>query len=147
MAKVAASIVVLLIATPTVASFIHPTKKVPTKTNTTSTSTQSLASTSSTGTPDGSTAVATASNPVAVVVTANSGTSWIAVTGSSGTLIFSGTLPIGTSRTFDDSQLINFTIGNAGAVDMNVNGTDAGTPGAIGEVVHLQYGPGASKQG
>ena len=30
---------------------------------------------------------------------------------------------------------------------MNVNGTDAGAPGAIGEVVHLQYGPGASAQG
>ena len=53
----------------------------------------------------------------------------------------------GQSKSFDDSQLINFTIGNAGAVDLNVNGRDAGAPGATGEVVHLQFGPGASSQG
>jgi hypothetical protein len=53
----------------------------------------------------------------------------------------------GASRSFDDSQLINVTIGNAGAVDLNVNGKDAGTPGATGEVLHLQFGPGASSQG
>ncbi len=51
-------------------------------------------------------------------------------------------LPKGTTHSFDDSQLINFTIGNAGAVDLNVNGKDAGSAGSIGEVVHLQFGPG-----
>ena len=148
MAKVAAVVVVILIAIPTVGSFITPTKKTPIKVSATTSATQSqtTASTSS-GTPDGTTAVATKTTPVAVVVTTNAGATWLAVTDSYGTLLFSGTMPNGTSRSFDDTQLINFTIGNAGAVDMNVNGVDAGTPGAIGEVVHLQYGPGASAQG
>ena len=141
MAKVAAAVVVLLITVPTAASFIHPAKKAPANS-------PSLATTStSNGTPPGTTAVATKSSPVAVVVTANSGSSWIAVTDSSGTLIFSGTMKQGSSQSFDDTQLINFTVGNAGAVDINVNGKDAGTPGAVGEVVHLQFGPGASSQG
>lgn len=146
MAKVAAAVVVILIAIPTVASFIHPSKKSPVKTSSTSTQSPATISTSS-GTPTGTTAVATKTTPVAVVVTTNAGATWLAVTDSSGTVLFSGTMQNGTSRSFDDTQLINFTIGNAGAVDMNVNGTDAGTPGTIGEVVHLQYGPGASSQG
>jgi len=80
-------------------------------------------------------------------VTASSGSTWLAVTDSSGAQLFVGNLVTGQSKSFDDSQLINFTIGNAGAVDLNVNGHDAGAPGATGEVVHLQFGPGASSQG
>ena len=148
MAKVAAAVVIVLIAVPTAASFIHPAKKAPVHSGIQSANSPSLATTSTTdGTPAGTTAVATKTTPVGVVVTANAGSSWIAVTDSSGTLIFSGTMKQGSSRSFDDTQLINFTIGNAGAVDLNVNGKDAGTPGAVGEVVHLQFGPGASAQG
>jgi hypothetical protein len=33
-------------------------------------------------------------------------------------------------------------IGNAGAVDLRVNGTDLGSPGGSGEVVRLEFGPG-----
>jgi hypothetical protein len=99
------------------------------------------------GTSAGTTTVATKSSPVAVVVTADAGSTWLAVSDSSGTQLFSGMLTRGTSRSFDDSQLINFTIGNAGAVSLNVNGKESGTPGGIGEVVHLQFGPGAASQG
>jgi len=148
LAKVAASIVVLLIATPTAASFIHSPKKSPPKPIThTATTTPSVASSVTNGAPAGTTAVATKTTPVAVVISANAGSTWLAVSDSSGTLLFSGTLPNGSSKSFSDSQLVNFTIGNAGAVDINVNGRDAGAPGAIGEVVHLQFGPGVSSQG
>jgi len=150
MAKAAAVIVALLIAIPTAASFVHSSKKSVKAAATTSVATQSLASTSTTttlGTAAGTTAVATKTSPVAVVVTANAGSTWLAVSDSSGAALFSGMLTNGASRSFDDSQLINVTIGNAGAVDLNVNGKDAGTPGATGEVLHLQFGPGASSQG
>ena len=148
MAKVAAVVVVVLIAVPTAASFNHPTKKAPASpgTQTATTSTSPTTSTSN-GAPSDTTAVATKTTPVGVVVTANAGSSWIAVTDSSGTLIFSGTMKQGTSQSFDDTQLINFTVGNAGAVNLNVNGKDVGAPGVVGEVVHLQFGPGASSQG
>lgn len=148
MAKAAAVIVALLIAIPTAASFIHSPKKVAPKAPTSNSSTQSSGTTSTTGNaPAGSTAVATKSSPVAVVISANTGSTWLAVSDSSGAQLFSGMLARGTSRSFDDSQLINLTIGNAGAVDLNVNGKDSGTPGTTGEVLHLQFGPGAPSQG
>ncbi len=148
MAKAAAVIVALLIAVPTAASFIHSPKKVAPKANTSNSLTQSAGTTSTTGSaPTDPTAVATKSARVAVVVTANGGSTWLAVSDSSGAQLFSGMLKNGTARSFDDSQLINLTIGNAGAVNLNVNGKDSGTPGATGEVVHLQFGPGASSQG
>lgn len=146
MAKAAGVLVALLVAVPTAASFIHTPKKSPVRTP--SVSTQSKPTTSVTGgVPDGATAVATKTVPVAVVVTAIAGATWLGVSDSSGTQIFSGMLADGATRSFDDIQLINLTIGNAGAVDLNVNGRDAGTPGRTGEVVHLQFGPGASSQG
>jgi cytoskeleton protein RodZ len=129
MAKAAAVIVALLIAVPTAL-------------------TQGAGTTSTTGSaPTDPTVVATKSAPVVVIVTASGGSTWLAVSDSSGAQLFSGMLKHGTARSFDDTQLINLTIGNAGAVNLNVNGKDSGTPGATGEVVHLQFGPGASSQG
>jgi len=148
MAKVAVVVVALLIAIPTAASFVNKPAKTPPKTSTTSTNTVVTPPiTPPVTTLPGNTAVATNTSQVSVVVTANLGSTWLAVTDSSGTPIFSGMLEKGKIKTFDDSQLINFTIGNAGAVDLNVNGKDAGAPGTTGEVVHLQFGPGASSQG
>ena len=144
--KAAAVIVALVIAIPTAASFVHSTKK-PATPRPTSAPLALVSTTSTTNSNSDTTAVATKSSPVSVVVTANAGSTWLAVTDSSGTQIFSGMLANGASQSFDDSQLINFTIGNAGAVNLNVNGKDAGTPGTRGEVVHLQFGPGASSQG
>jgi cytoskeletal protein RodZ len=144
--KAAAVIVALVIAIPTAASFVHSTKK-PATPRPTSAPLALVSTTTTTNSNSDTTAVATKSSPVSVVVTANAGSTWLAVTDSSGTQIFSGMLANGTSQSFDDSQLINFTIGNAGAVNLNVNGKDAGTPGTRGEVVHLQFGPGASSQG
>ena len=151
MAKAAAVVVAFLIAIPTAASFIHSPKKSTNKPASSVSTLQSTTATSTTstsgGAPEGTTAVATKSAPVAVIVTASAGSTWLAVTDSSGAQVFSGMLARGLSQTFDDSQLINLTIGNAGAVDLNVNGKDAGAPGTTGEVVHLQFGPGASSQG
>ena len=154
LAKVAVAIAVLVVAIPTGASFVHSAKKKIATTSTTTSSLQTASSTATTSTtsttgaaPAGTTAVATKTSPVSVVVTANAGSTWLAVTDSSGAQLFVGNLVTGQSKSFDDSQLINFTIGNAGAVDLNVNGRDAGAPGATGEVVHLQFGPGASSQG
>lgn len=146
MARAAAVIVALLIAVPTAASFVHSPKKSAARPTTAALALQNTTPTTVTA-PSGTTAVATKTTPVTVVVTANAGSTWLAVSDSSGASLFSGMLANGASQSFDDSQLINLTIGNAGAVNLNVNGKDAGTPGARGEVLHLQFGPGASSQG
>ena len=63
------------------------------------------------------------------------------------TQVFNGRILKGQSQTFTDAQLLNLTIGNAGAVNLVVNGRDLGTPGGVGEVVHLSFTPDQSNQG
>ena len=36
------------------------------------------------------------------------------------------------------------TLGNSGAVTVNLDGKSLGSPGALGEVKYLQYGPGSA---
>ena len=84
---------------------------------------------------------------VVVVITGVSGKSWVGIQDSTGAQIFSGQIKVGSSQTFKDNQQLNLTIGNAGAVNLNVNGKDLGTPGNIGEVVHLSFGPNDSNRG
>ncbi|CAB4594526.1 unannotated protein [freshwater metagenome] len=93
------------------------------------------------------TAVATKSSDVVVVLTGVNGQTWVGITDASGNQIFSGRVVQDEVKTFTDNQLLYFVIGNAGAVNLNVNGEDLGTPGAVGEVLHLQFAPGQSSQG
>ena len=128
-------VVVLAIALPAVLSFTKTHK------------TDSLNSGSSNSTASPSNVVATKTSGVVVVITGVSGKSWVGIQDSTGAQIFSGQIKVGSSQTFKDNQQLNLTIGNAGAVNLNVNGKDLGTPGNIGEVVHLSFGPNDSNRG
>lgn len=75
-------------------------------------------------------------------VQALTGDTWLSVTNNVGRSIFTGLLVKGSSRTFDDGQLIHVTIGNSGAVALQVDGQDVGLAGKSGVVLHLQIGPG-----
>jgi cytoskeletal protein RodZ len=75
------------------------------------------------------------------------GLSWVAVSDSTGTTLFSGRIRQGEERTYTDNQLLYVVIGNAGAINLTVNGEDLGVPGRVGEVVRLEFGPQASNQG
>jgi cytoskeletal protein RodZ len=82
-----------------------------------------------------------ASIPVGVnlVVTGISGKSWIGLTNANGEQVFNGQISSGQVATFNDPQLIKAVIGNAGAVKLNLNGSDLGVAGAEGEVVRLDF--------
>jgi cytoskeleton protein RodZ len=82
-----------------------------------------------------------ASVPVGVnlVVTGISGKSWIGLTNANGEQVFNGQISSGQVATFTDPQLIKAVIGNAGAVKLNLNGSDLGVAGAEGEVVRLDF--------
>ena len=85
---------------------------------------------------------------VEVVVRAVNGLSWVAVNDSTGSTRFSGRLRQGEERVFTDNQLLYLVIGNAGAIQLIVNGEDLGVTGRVGEVVRLEFGPQAlSSQG
>ena len=82
-----------------------------------------------------------ASTPAGVnlVVTGISGKSWIGLTNANGEQVFNGQISSGQVATFNDPQLIKAVIGNAGAVKLNLNGSDLGVAGAEGEVVRLDF--------
>ena len=134
MSGVAAAVIAGLIIVPAVASLTHSTPK------------KAVAPSPQSNAGD-LTAVATKTDDVSVVITGTTGNSWVGVTDSAGNQVYSGRISTGQSQTFSDNQLLYFVIGNAGAVNLNVNGKDLGTPGAVGEVLHLQFGPGQSTQG
>ena len=140
MSALAAAVVELLILVPTISSLFHGGAKKVVVTAKPSTTSPLVGN-------NGVATVATNPTDVTIVVTGVSGSSWVGVTDSAGAQVYSGRISVGASQTFTNSQPLNIVIGNAGAVNLVVNGKDLGTPGAVGEVVHLQFAPGTSSQG
>ena len=126
-------VVVLTIAVPALLSFTN--------------SSNSSSSTNSNQRGASSSAVATKTSGVVVTISGVSDKSWVGIQDVAGVQVFSGRIAIGQSQTFSNPQQLNVTIGNAGAVNLKVNGKDLGTPGAIGEVVRLSFSPNQSSQG
>lgn len=118
--------------------------KVATGATSSSTPTASPTSTTSTA----STTAPTSAQPIdpnsSVIFKTTGGASWISVIDASGAVLYSRILPSGSTQGFSDTSLLTVTIGNAGAVDIVLNGKDLGITGTIGQVIHLQYGPGAN---
>ena len=77
---------------------------------------------------------------VEAVITASRAKSWLFVSDASGRTLFSGQISRGTTKTFSSDVSLNFKIGNAGGVDLVVNGKMIDSVGADGEVVSLSYG-------
>ena len=76
---------------------------------------------------------------VTVEVSATRGTSWLFATNEDGEVLFSGQIRTGGSKTFTENSQVNLRVGNAGGVDILVNGKDVGSVGADREVVNLTY--------
>ena len=136
LASVAAGVIALMVAVPTIGGMFS--SKSPAKPATQNASASA---------PSEVTAVATKTSDVVVIVTGTAGKSWVGVQDSSGAQVFSGAIRVGEAKTFTDSQNLSVTVGNAGAVNLNVNGKDLGTPGQVGEVVHLTFDQNSSSQG
>ncbi|CAB4620424.1 MAG: DUF4115 domain-containing protein [Actinobacteria bacterium] len=77
---------------------------------------------------------------VSVVVVANRGTSWLFASDSTGTTLYSGQIRSGQKLNFSATSQVNLKIGNAGALDVSVNGKAAVQVGSDGEVVSVSYG-------
>ena len=139
LASVAAGVVALLIAVPAVISLLPN--------DTTSPSAPSSQGLAPSTTDQNSQVVASATTGVSLVVSGISGKSWIGIQDASGAQIFSGSIKEGEVKSFSEDQLLQATIGNAAAVSLNVNGQEIGTPGGVGEVVHLSFTPNGSNNG
>ena len=77
---------------------------------------------------------------VSVSVTAVRGNSWLFVSDSNGTTLYSGQIRNGQKLNFSATTRISLKAGNAGAVDVSVNGKAAQQIGVEGQVVSLTYG-------
>ena len=77
---------------------------------------------------------------VEVIFTATRARSWLFVSDSSGRVLFSGQISVGVTKTFSSDLTLNLKIGNAGGVDLSVNGKKIDSLGADGQVVSVSYG-------
>ncbi|MCL2551266.1 MAG: DUF4115 domain-containing protein [Actinomycetia bacterium] len=119
----------------------------PTATRTTPTHTPQSNGVPSPPQPTNSAIAAAPPGKVTVKVTAAGGISWIQATDSNGKQLYQDSLHKGQSMTWTDDKKIKLIIGNAGAVQLFVNGKDLGAAGNDGQVVRLTYTPGDPTQG
>jgi cytoskeletal protein RodZ len=77
---------------------------------------------------------------VEVIITATRAKSWLFVSDATGRILFSGQISTGVSKTFTSDQKLNLKVGNAGGVDLSVNGEKIDSLGADGQVVSVSYG-------
>ena len=77
---------------------------------------------------------------VEVVINAARAKSWLFVSDASGRTLFSGQISRGAVKTFSSDSELNLKVGNAGGVDLKVNGKKVEAIGVDGEVVSVSYG-------
>lgn len=79
-----------------------------------------------------------------VKVSASEGRSWISAKDHNGRLLFDGLLKQGDSKTFQDSEKVNLVLGDAGAIELYVNGKkieDDFQPGAVERLTYTKGDP------
>lgn len=94
--------------------------------------------------PSDSAIAAVPQDKVTVQVSAADGRSWVAIKDHNGRLLFDGLLKQGDSKTFQDSEKINLVLGDAGAIDLYVNGKkieDDWQPGAVERLTYTKGDP------
>lgn len=94
--------------------------------------------------PSDSAIAAAPQDKVTVQVSATDGKSWISAKDRNGRLLFDGLLQQGDSKTFQDSEKINLILGDAGAIQLYVNGKkidDDWQPGAVERLTYTKGDP------
>jgi len=77
---------------------------------------------------------------VEVIVSAVRSKSWVFVSDAGGRTLFSGQIAHGDTKSFTTDVALNLKVGNAGGVDIQVNGKIVESIGGDGEVVSVSYG-------
>ena len=78
---------------------------------------------------------------VSVVASAVRGKSWVFVSDGAGVTLFSGQLQQGESKSFSTSVALYIKVGDAGAVDLTVNGKNVPSLGGPGVVSEMRFTP------
>ncbi|MGW0769499.1 helix-turn-helix domain-containing protein [Streptomyces sp. NPDC002676] len=116
----------------------------PTKTKSASPTPKKDKPASPTAEPSDSAIAAAPQDKVTVQVSAANGRSWISAKDHNGRMLFDGLLKQGESKTFQDSSKINLILGDAGAIQLYVNGKkieDDFQPGAVERLTYTKGDP------
>ncbi|MET8680523.1 helix-turn-helix domain-containing protein [Streptomyces sp. NPDC004647] len=97
--------------------------------------------------PSDSAIAAAPHDKVTVKLTAEDGSSWISAKDHNGRLLHEGVLKRGASKTFTDKKRIDLVLGNAGAIQLFVNGKEIDDRGEKGQVQRLSYTKGDPEAG
>ncbi|HCA85929.1 MAG TPA: DUF4115 domain-containing protein [Streptomyces sp.] len=97
--------------------------------------------------PSDSAIAAVPADKVTVKLTATDDASWISAKDHNGKVIHQGVLQQGDSKTFTDKQRIDLILGNAGAVQLYVNGKEIKNTYKPGEVQRVRYTKGDPQAG
>ncbi|WP_299540502.1 helix-turn-helix domain-containing protein [uncultured Streptomyces sp.] len=84
---------------------------------------------------------------VTVKLSATGGKSWISAKDHNGRLLFDGLLTEGQSKTFTDGERIDLVLGNAGSIELFVNGKKVEDQFEPGQVERLSYTKGDPEAG
>ncbi|MFF5726941.1 helix-turn-helix domain-containing protein [[Kitasatospora] papulosa] len=84
---------------------------------------------------------------VTVRLSATEGKSWISAKDHNGRLLFDGLLNQGDSKTFQDKERVDLVLGDAGAIDLFVNGKKVDDEFESGQVERLSYTKGDPEVG
>ncbi|MEI7540375.1 MAG: RodZ domain-containing protein [Actinomycetes bacterium] len=77
---------------------------------------------------------------VQVIIEAVRAKSWVFVSDADGRTLFSGQISRGETKVFSTGTQLNLKVGNAGGIDLSVNGKKIAAIGANGQVVSVSYG-------
>ncbi len=97
--------------------------------------------------PSGSAIAAAPQDKVTVQVSAPDGRSWISAKDHNGRLLFDGLLEQGDSKTFQDKEKVDLVLGDAGAIQLYVNGKKIDDEFQPGQVERLTYTKGDPEVG
>ncbi|MGW3987010.1 helix-turn-helix domain-containing protein [Streptomyces sp. NPDC004830] len=97
--------------------------------------------------PSDSAIAAAPQDKVTVRVAAADGRSWIAAKDHNGRMLFDGVLKQGDTKTFQDSTKVHLVLGDAGAIDLFVNGKKIEEDFQPGSVERLTYTKGDPEAG
>ncbi|MEU6658673.1 RodZ domain-containing protein [Streptomyces sp. NPDC046821] len=97
--------------------------------------------------PSDSAIAAAPRDKVTVKINAANGRSWISAKDHNGRIMFDGLLEQGQSKTFQDSQKVDLVLGDAGAIQLYVNGKQVSNEFQPGQVERLTYTKGDPEVG
>jgi hypothetical protein len=97
-------------------------------------------STTTTPAPDEQTEIVSDGTKVDIVITASRGRSYLLVSDEQGQVLFDGQISQGEEKIYSSTSKLTLKVGNAGALDLKVDGKAVPPIGTPGQVVTVTYG-------